>query len=196
MVETNIIKHNGKIPEYLDEVMLYTSNGIFVTLIDGHSYSENMSEDERNRINEFKHKVRILFQSDYRNSSFNTLCEVVDNLALSTDGYSILHINENKVESYIKGGTEIKLVTDGKILSMSNGVYYLDETDSIIMATKYFYSLLTEEGILIDALLSETCTEWSRYLMNRISDINHLECYNLSACTIRYKKTKNNGHQR
>lgn len=192
MVETYLIKHNGSLPHYMDEVMFYTSSGMYITFIDGKSYKDNMSEEERQHINEFKAKVRILFKSEFKEASFNTLCEVVDNLANSDDNYIILHIEENRIESHLKGASRIKLISDGKINILPNGVFYLKETDSLIMATKYFYSLVADEGILVDALLSENCAQWSKFMINRISDINHLECANISCCTIRYKKPVNN----
>lgn len=188
MVETYLVKHNGSLDEYHDEVMFYTSNGMYISFIDGRSSKSDISEVERSHIDDFKKKVKMLFRSEYKESPFNTLCEVVDQLANSDDAYIILHIDENRIESHIKGRIKIKLISDGKISALPNGIYYLKETDSIIMATDYFYSLVADEGILVDALLSENCAQWSKFMINRISDLNHLNCANLSCCTIRYKK--------
>lgn len=188
MVETYLIKHNGSLAEYRDEVMFYTSHGMYITFIDGKSFTESITEEERKHIDEFKQKVKMLFRSEYKECSFATLCEVVDKLAKPEDAYVILHIEENRIESHIKGKVKVKLIGDGKISPLPNGVYYMKETDYLMMATKYFCSMVPDEAILVDALLSDNCAQWSKFMISRISDLNHLKCANLTCCTIRYKK--------
>ena len=188
MVETYTIKHRGQLNEYLDEVMIYTSRGMYITLIDGKSYNDNLSDEYKAHLSEFKSKVRKLFTSEFVECSFATLCEVVDKLAFQEDGYLIMHIDENCLEAYVMGSTQIKLITDGKISSLPNGVYRIKEEDSLILGTNYFFSLVNDEGVLVDALLSGTCKVWSKYLINRISDNTYFECCNLSCCTVRYRE--------
>ncbi len=188
MVETYTIKHRGQLNEYLDEIMIYTSKGMFITLIDGKSNKDNLTEEYKSHISEFKTKVRRLFTSEFVEYPFATLCEVVDKVALPEDGYIIMHIDENCLEAHVMGSTQIKLISEGKINSLPNGIYHIKESDSIILGTNYFFSLLNEEGVLVDALLSDTCKVWAKYLINRISDNTYLECCNLSCCTVRYRE--------
>ena len=60
-----------------------------------------------------------------------------------------------------------------------------DVGDRLVCATSNFYRFLTDEGILADALVSDTCSEWMNMMIRRISDQNQLKCGNLSAVTLK-----------
>jgi len=57
--------------------------------------------------------------------------------------------------------------------------------DKIVCATAKFYKHLTDEGILADALVSDSCSDWMYMMVRRISDQTQLKCGNLSAVTLK-----------
>ena len=77
-----------------------------------------------------------------------------------------------------------KIVKDGQIHVLPNGVFGLNKGDGIVCATSNFYKYLTNEGILADALVSGTCSDWMNLMVRRISDQCQLKCGNLSAVTL------------
>ena len=48
-----------------------------------------------------------------------------------------------------------------------------------------FFKYLSEDGILADALVADSCSEWMNMLIRRISDQTQLRCGNLSAVTLK-----------
>jgi hypothetical protein len=77
-----------------------------------------------------------------------------------------------------------KIVKDGQIHVLPNGIFGLNKGDGIVCATSNFYKYLTNEGILADALVSGTCSDWMNLMVRRISDQCQLKCGNLSAVTL------------
>ena len=57
--------------------------------------------------------------------------------------------------------------------------------DRIVCATAKFYKNISDEGILADALVADSCSEWMNMMIRRISDQTQLRCGNLSVVTLK-----------
>ena len=75
-------------------------------------------------------------------------------------------------------------MSKGQISLLPNGFYGLSPEDRIICATENFFDNITDEGILADALVADSCNEWMNMMIRRISDLTQLKCGNLSAVTL------------
>ena len=105
--------------------------------------------------------------------------------ALLFSEYLLLRSVNNGIECFRRGDICAKIVRNGQISILPNGYFCLSHEDRIICATSNFYKYLTDEGILADALVADTCSEWMNMLIRRISDQNQLKCGNLSAVTLK-----------
>ena len=107
-----------------------------------------------------------------------------DSLNPGNAEYLVLRIEGNSIACFRHGGVMAKIVINGDLKMLPNGIFGLNDGDKILVATENFYSSLTDEGILADALVSDTCAEWMNLMVRRISDTNQLKCGNLSAVTL------------
>ena len=98
--------------------------------------------------------------------------------------FLVLRIEGHHIACFRKGGVKAKIVINGDLKLLPNGIFGLNDGDRILVATDNFYSHLTNEGILADALVTDSCSEWMNLLVRRISDANQLKCGNLSAVTL------------
>jgi hypothetical protein len=61
----------------------------------------------------------------------------------------------------------------------------MSKDDKIVVCTAKFFKYLTDEGVLADALVSDSCSDWMYMMIRRISDQTQLKCGNLSAVTLK-----------
>ena len=89
------------------------------------------------------------------------------------------------ISCFRRGEVCAKIIRNGQISILPNGYFELSPDDRLVCATSNFYKYLNDEGILADALVADTCSEWMNMMIRRISDQNQLKCGNLSAVTLR-----------
>ncbi len=179
MIEYYTFKHRGAADEYKDEVFLRLVPNLTVAIFNGSKldspksqsllFSEILSSEEgRNGI-------------DYLNQTFE---ECLD----KDSEYLILRVEQKGIESIRKGDVRAKIVRQGQISLLPNGYFGLSSDDRIICATDNFFKFLTNEGILADALVADSCNDWMDMMVRRISDQSQLKCGNLSAVTLKLNR--------
>lgn len=179
MIEYYTFKHRGAADEYKDEVFLRLVPNLTVAIFNGSKldspksqsllFSEILSSEEgRNGI-------------DYLNQTFD---ECLD----KDSEYLILRVEQNGIESIRKGDVRAKIVRQGQISLLPNGYFGLSSDDRIICATDNFFKFLSNEGILADALVADSCNDWMDMMVRRISDQSQLKCGNLSAVTLKLNR--------
>ncbi len=179
MIEYYTFKHRGAADEYKDEVFLRLVPNLTVAIFNGSKldspksqsllFSEILSSEEgRNGI-------------DYLNKTFE---ECLD----KDSEYLILRVEQKGIESIRKGDVRAKIVRHGQISLLPNGYFGLSSDDRIICATDNFFKFLTNEGILADALVADSCNDWMDMMVRRISDQSQLKCGNLSAVTLKLNR--------
>ena len=119
-----------------------------------------------------------------KDEDFNRMCGVLDERLPNNAAYLVLRIEGSQIACFRRGGVSAKIVINGDLRLLPNGIFGLNTGDRILVATDNFYSSLTNEGILADALVTDSCSEWMQLLVRRISDSNQLKCGNLSAVTL------------
>ena len=115
-----------------------------------------------------------------------TICAALDEKIPEDIEYLVLRIDDSlKVDSLRRGQVLACIANNGEMMTLPNGIYGLKEGDMIVCSVKNFYSNLTNEGMLADALISSDCNEWMDYMVRRVSDKTELLCGNLSAVCIK-----------
>ena len=179
MIEYYTFKHRGAADEYKDEVFLRLVPNLTVAIFNGNKldspksqsllFSEILSSDEGNK------------GIDYLNKTFEDCLD-------HDSEFLILRVEQKGIESIRKGDVRAKIVRQGQISLLPNGYFGLSSDDRIICATSNFFKFLSDEGILADALVAESCNEWMDMMIRRISDQTQLKCGNLSAVTLKLNR--------
>ena len=176
MIEYFTFKHSGESDTYQDEVYLTVVPSVTVAVFYGSSI--------RSQTNVTPKMFSGLLAEVSPDEDFNRMCRVLDERLSGNTEYLVLRIEGNQIACFRRGGVTAKIVLNGDLRMLPNGIFGLNQGDRILVATDNFYSHLTNEGILADALVTDSCSEWMNLLVRRISDANQLKCGNLSAVTL------------
>lgn len=176
MIEYFTFKHRGESESFRDEVYLTLVPHVTVAIFYG-----SVMRTQTKVSPEMFSGLLAEVSSD---ADFNRMCSVLDDKLPGNAEYLVLRIEGNSIACFRHGSVMAKIVINGDLKMLPNGIFGLNDGDKILVATKNFYSSLTDEGILADALVSDTCAEWMNLMVRRISDINQLKCGNLSAVTL------------
>ena len=179
MIEYFTFKHSGESDSYRDEVYLTVVPSVTVAVYYGSALPET---------SKFSPKMFSgLLAEVSKDEDFNRMCGVLDERLLGNAEYLVLRIEGSQIACFRRGGVSAKIVINGDLRLLPNGIFGLNTGDRILVATDNFYSGLTNEGILADALVTDSCSEWMSLMVRRISDVNQLKCGNLSAVTLLVK---------
>ncbi|PWJ70715.1 hypothetical protein B0O40_0564 [Ruminococcaceae bacterium R-25] len=176
MIEYYTFKHRGDALDFTDEVFLRLVPNLTVALF----YGSKLKVAPKSQALLFSE----ILNSEEGSKSIEYLSSVFDECLDEESEYLILRVMKNGVECYRRGSVFAKIVKDGQIHVLPNGIFGLNKGDGIVCATSNFYKYLTNEGILADALVSGTCNDWMNLMVRRISDQCQLKCGNLSAVTL------------
>ena len=176
MIEYFTFKHRGESDSYKDEVYLTVVPSVTVAVF----YGSAMGNDQKISPEMFS----ILLAEVGKDQDFVRMCSVLDERLPGNAEYLVLRIEGDQIACFRRGGVAAKIVINGDLRILPSGVFGLNTGDRILVATENFYSYLTDEGILADALVTDSCSEWMHFLVRRISDVNQLRCGNLSAVTL------------
>lgn len=177
MIEYYTFKHRGGAEEYRDEIFLRLTPTLTVAIFSG-SKLESAPKSQSLLFSE-------ILNSEEGSKSMNELHSVFEECLDHEAEYLILRVAGTGVECVRRGDVSAKIVCNGQISLLPNGFFGLSREDWIICATSNFYKPLSDEGILADALVSSSCSDWMNMLVRRISDQNQLKCGNLSAVTLK-----------
>ena len=177
MIEYYTFKHRGDSLEYLDEVYLTLIPNMTVAMF----YGSNLAEGARSQAMLFSE----ILNSDEGAKSIPDLNKVMEEYLDDQSEYLLLRSVKNGIECYRRGQVSAKIIRNGQISILPNGFFGLSSDDRLVCATSNFFKYLNDEGILADALVAETCSEWMNMMIRRISDQNQLKCGNLSAVTLK-----------
>ena len=176
MIEYYTFKHRGAADEYKDEVFLRLVPNLTVAIFNGNKLDSPKSQS-------------LLFSeilsSDEGNKSIDYLTRVFEECLDKGSEYLILRVEQKGIECIRRGDVCAKIVRQGQINLLPNGYFGLSSDDRIICATTNFFNYISDEGILADALVSGSCSEWMNMMIRRISDQSQLKCGNISAVNLR-----------
>ena len=177
MIEYYTFKHRGDSLEFLDEVYLTLIPHMTVAIF----YGSHLDEGARSQTLLFSE----LLNSDEGQKSISELNNVMASFLDESSEYLLLRSVDDGIECFRRGEVCAKIVRNGMVSILPNGFFRLTSDDRLVCATSNFYKYLTDEGILADALVSETCSEWMNMMIRRIYDQTQLKCGNLSAVTLK-----------
>ena len=175
MIEYYMFMHKGGQPEYTDGLFPIASPELTIGIIS----SKNLGESAGKIVKMF----RDILGSDLSTKSFDELTETVINDMPDNADYMVLRISDTKVNSIRRGSVCGKIVKDGELKILPNGVFSLVDEDRLVCASESFFEHLPDEAILVDSMFAESSKEWMDYMIRRISDENWLSEDNLSAVT-------------
>ena len=176
MIEYFTFKHSGDSDSYNDEVYLTLLPYVTVAVFYG--------SVQRNHSTLSPELFSGLLAEVSPEKDFNKMCRILDEKLPGNAEYLVLRIEGSSIACFRRGGVAAKIVLNGDLRLLPNGIFGLNDGDRILVATDNFYSSLTDEGILADALVTDSCSDWMNLMVRRISDINQLKCGNLSAVTL------------
>lgn len=178
MVDYACFKHKGNAENYCDEVFLAESPCFTVAIFCGkEEYINSLS---------CSFQLSEILKDTKEDDDLEPICDSLNEKIPEDIEYLILRIDSNlQVNTLRRGGVLAWIVKNGEMMTLPNGIYGLKEGDMLVCAVKNFYSNLTNEGMLSDALISSDCNEWMDYMIRRVSDKTELLCGNLSAVCIR-----------
>jgi len=177
LIEYYTFKHRGDALEYLDEVYLTLIPNMTVAIF----YGSHLDEGARSQTLLFSE----ILNSEEGAKSIPDLNAVMEECLDNDSEYLLLRSVDNGIECYRRGQVSAKIIRNGQISILPNGFFCLSSDDRLVCATSNFYKYLSDEGILADALVAESCGEWMNMMIRRISDQNQLKCGNLSAVTLK-----------
>lgn len=179
MIEYYTFKHRGADEEYKDEVFLRLVPNLTVAIFNGSKLDSPKSQS-------------LLFSeilsSDEGSKGIDFLNNVFEECLDEDSEYLILRVESQGIESIRRGSVCAKIVRQGQISLLPNGYFGLSADDRIVCATANFFKSLSDEGILADALVADSCNEWMNMMVRRISDQTQLKCGNLSAVTLKLNR--------
>lgn len=178
MIDRACFKHKGNAEHYCDEVFLSESPCFVAAVFCGkEEYINSLS---------CSFVLSEILKDSSAEDKLEDICLSLEEKIPEDVEYLILRIDQSlMVDSFKRGQVRAFIVNNGEMMILPNGVYGLKEGDMLLLAVRNFYSNLTNEGMLSDALISSDCNEWMDYLVRRVSDKTELLCGNLSAVCIR-----------
>ncbi len=177
MIEYYTFKHRGDASEFMDEVYLTLIPSMTVAIF----YGSHLAEGARSQ----KLLFSEILNSDEGAKSIYDLNLVMEEYLEVDSEYLLLRSVKKGISCFRRGEVCAKIIRNGQISILPNGYFELSPDDRLVCATSNFYKYLNDEGILADALVADTCSEWMNMMIRRISDQNQLKCGNLSAVTLR-----------
>ena len=177
MIEYYTFMHSGDSEAYTDEVILRLVPKLTVAIF----YGSKIASAPKSQSLLFSE----ILSSEEFSKGFDYLSSMFDEYLDEQSEYMILRVLENGIESIRKGGVYAKIVHNGMISILPNGIFCLSPDDRIVCGTDNFFKYLPDEGIIADALVADSCNEWMNMLVRRISDQTQLTCGNLSAVTLK-----------
>ena len=179
MIEYYTFKHRGESESYKDEVYLTVVPSVTVAVFYGSVHNDKTVVSPE--------MFSGLLAEVSPDLDFNRMCSVLNERLPGNAEYLVLRIEGKSIACFRRGGVSAKLVINGDLRMLPNGIFGLNDGDRLVVATDKFFSCLTDEGILADALVTDSCSEWMSLMVRRISDVNQLKCGNLSAVTLLVK---------
>lgn len=178
MIDRACFKHKGNAEHYCDEVFLSEAPCFVAAVFCGkEEYINSLS---------CSFVLSEILKDSKEDDSLEQICKVLEEKIPEDVEYLILRIDGHlKADSLKRGQVRAFIVNNGEMMILPNGIFGLKEGDMLVCAVKNFYSNLTNEGMLSDALISSDCSEWMDYMIRRVSDKTELLCGNLSAVCIR-----------
>ena len=176
MIEYYQFKHNGGQESYKD--------GIFLSIVPHMTFLVFYGSNMETGSSEVRKTLSSIFQGKDMELGFEELDKKISESLPSGSEYMLIRISKDSIQCSRYGGVEAKIVMGGEMRQLSNGFFGLSSGDRIVLGTASFFSFLSDEAILADALVSGNCSEWMNYMVRRISDINELSCGNLTALTL------------
>jgi hypothetical protein len=177
LIEYYTFKHRGDALDYQDEVFLRLVPSLTVAIF----FGSNLATAPKSQALLFSE----ILNSEEGGRSIDYLSADFDECLDEESEYLILRVLNNGVECYRRGGVYAKIIKDGQIKVLPNGFFGMNKDDKIVVGTAKFFKHLTDEGILADALVSDSCSDWMYMMIRRISDQTQLKCGNLSAVTLK-----------
>lgn len=176
MIEYFLFTHKGGEQTYNEGVFPIANPELAIGIISSANLGENCARNVR--------IFKEILGSDMIQGNMNDLSGVLDKNLADEAEYMIIRISDEKIESVRRGGVFGKIVKDGELKVLPNGIMRLEDEDRIVCATDAFFSKLADESILADSMFAESSKEWMEYMIRRISDVNWLSEGNLSAVTL------------
>ena len=178
MIDYACFKHKGNAENYYDEV--------FVSELPFFTAAVFCGKEEYINTLSCAFVLSEVLKDSKEGDQFETICAALDEKIPEDIEYLVLRIDDSlKVDSLRRGQVLACIANNGEMMTLPNGIYGLKEGDMIVCSVKNFYSNLTNEGMLADALISSDCNEWMDYMVSRVSDKTELLCGNLSAVCIK-----------
>ena len=177
MIEYYTFKHRGDALDYTDEIFLRLIPDLTVAIF----YGSKIAQAPKSQALLFSE----ILSSEEGSKSIDYLSTVFEECLDEGSEYLILKVLKNGVECFRRGEVYAKIIKDGQILLLPNGFFGMSPDDRIVCSTAKFYKNISDEGILADALVADSCSEWMNMMIRRISDQTQLRCGNLSVVTLK-----------
>ena len=176
MIEYYTFKHNGGAENYNDEVFLSVFPHITLAIF----YGSVLGEKSSGAMKVFTD----ILSGENAQMDFQCMARDIEKAIPDNAEYIALRITDEEIDSVRRGRVLAKIINNGELKDLPNGIFGLANEDRIICATDNFFKYISDEGIMADALCSLSCEEWMDNMVDRISDENRLDCGNLSAVTL------------
>ena len=176
MIEYFTFEHKGGRGQYLDSVVTVANPELSIAIAATEKLGENALPARK--------ILRDIMSSELASKGIPELSSALAEHLPDSAEYMVFKIGDTKIDSMRHGDVYGKIVKNGELKVLPNGILGLEDEDRIVCATEEFFSFLSDEEILADSLFAESCQEWMNYMVRRISDINWLSGRNLSAVTL------------
>lgn len=176
MIEYYTFKHPGGEESYEDEVYLTIVPHVTIAIFYGSKLGETRSQSAK--------IFSDILAGENAQKDFRLMAEEIEQNIPDNAEYIALRITDEQFDSVRRGGVCAKILKNGELKSLPNGIFRLENEDRIVCATDNFFKQMSDEGIIADASCSLSCEEWMDNMVTRISDSNRLICGNLSAVTL------------
>lgn len=176
MIEYYTLKHKGGQANYNEAVVPVASPELSIAIAATEKLGDTAAVAAK--------IIKDIMSSELVSRKVPDLASEIDRLTPDNTEYMVFKINDDRIDSMRRGGVYGKIVKNGELKVLPNGILGLEDEDRIVCGTEEFFSFLADEEILADSLFAESCQEWMNYMVKRISDINWLSGKNLSAVTL------------
>ena len=176
MIEYYQFKHNGGSEEYRD--------GIYMSIVPHMTFAILSGSNMEPGSDEAKKILEASFAGGDMMLGFKELDQKLKESLPTGLDYLLIRVTGSSIECSKYGSVDARIVMGGEMRQLPNGFFGLRSGDRIVCGVENFFKYLPDEAILADALVSENCSEWTNYMVRRISDCNELSCGNLTALTL------------